>query len=124
MADSGYRKAIEDRVGRPFDEVQQQLTELFGREWDEVLVVLETAATKRGQSHAEVIEGLLARADIKPSAPTRVKRGLIRWIGKPWRERENPWDRFKGKVPPAPPRTDLSGPDDLDEWTPLRPDDD
>ena len=31
---------------------------------------------------------------------------LIRWIGKPWRERENPWDRFKDRVPPAPPRTD------------------
>ena len=123
MADDGYRRAVEQRVGRPFEQVQSQLTELFGRDWDDVLVVIETAATKRGQSHAEVIEGLLERTASKPSAPTRVKRGLIRWIGKPWRERENPWDRFKDRVPPPPPRTDALA-DDLDEWTPLRPDED
>lgn len=122
--DDAYRRSVEERVGRPFETVQQQLTELFGRDWDEVLVVLETAATKRDQSHADVIAGLLERADQKPSAQTRVKRGLIRWIGKPWRERENPWDRFKGRVPPTPPRTDRQGPEDLDEWTPLRPDED
>ncbi len=124
MADDAYRRAIEERVGRPFEKVQEQLEELFGREWDEVLVVLETAATKRGQSHAEVIAGLLERSERKPSAQQRVKRSVIRWIGKPWRERENPWDRFKGRVPPAPPRTDQRGPEDLDEWTPLRPDED
>jgi hypothetical protein len=120
--DSEYRHAVERRVGRPFEKVQEQLTELFDQEWDDVLIVIETAATKRGQTHPEVIAGLLERAEQKPSTQTRVKRGLIRWIGKPWRERENPWDRFKGRVPPAPPRTDRTDPDDLDEWTPLRPD--
>jgi hypothetical protein len=121
--DDTYRRAVEEGVGRPFDNVQQQLIDLFGQEWDEILVVLETAATKRGQTHAEVIAGLLERSERKPSAQTRVKRGIVRWIGKPWRERDNPWDRFKGKVPPAPPRIEKAGPDDLDEWTPLRPDD-
>ena len=124
MADDGYRRAIEAAVGRPFEKVQEQLTELFGQEWDDVLVVLETAATKRGQTHAEVIAGLLEKFQRKPSPQERVKRRVIRWIGKPWRERENPWERFKGKVPPAPPRTDRTGPDDLDEWTPLRSDED
>ena len=121
--DDAYRRTIEERVGRPFDKVQEQLCDLFDRDWDEVLVVLETAATKRGQSHAEVIAGLLERSERKPSAQQRVKRSVIRWIGKPWRERENPWDRFKGRVPPPPPRTKPE-PGDLDEWTPLRPDDD
>jgi hypothetical protein len=119
--DDTYRRAVEERVGRPFDKVQEQLCELFGRDWDDVLVVLETAATKRDQSHADVIAGLLERAEQKPSVQTRVKRSVIRWIGKPWRERENPWDRFKGRVPPPPPRTDTPA-SDLDEWTPLKPD--
>lgn len=121
--DDSYRRAVEERVGRPFDKVQEQLEDLFDREWDDVLVVLETAATKRGQSHAEVIAGLLEKAERKPTPQQRVKRSVIRWIGKPWRERENPWDRFKGRVPPPPPRTDQP-PSDLDEWTPLRPDED
>jgi hypothetical protein len=122
--DDSYRRAVAARVGRPFEKIQEQLIDLFGQDWDEILIVLETAATKRGQSHADVIAGLLERADRKPSTQTRVKRGVIRWIGKPWRERENPWDRFKGRVPPPPPKVDRSGPEDLDEWTPLRPDED
>ena len=121
--DSEYRRAVEERVGRPFDKVKEQLEDLFDREWDEVVIVLETAATKRGQSHAEVIAGLLEKSERKPTPQQRVKRSLIRWIGKPWRERENPWDRFKDRVPPPPPRVKREA-DDLDEWTPLRPDED
>jgi hypothetical protein len=121
--DDAYRRAVEQRTGRPFEKVQEQLCDLFGREWDEVLVVLETAATKRDQSHADVIAGLLEKRERKPSMQTRVRRSVIRWVGKPWRERENPWDRFKGRVPPPPPRVKQQ-PDDLDEWTPLKPDED
>jgi hypothetical protein len=103
--------------------VRAKLEELFDLEWDDVLVVIETSATKTGQSHEEVIAGLIERAERKPPPQTKIKRSLIRWIGKPWRERENPWDRFKDKVPPVPPRTDRAA-DDLDEWTPLRPEED
>lgn len=112
---------VERRLGRPFSEVQAQLEEMFDREWDEITVVIETSATKSNRSRVDVIVDLIERSERKPSAQTRVKRSLIRWIGKPWRERENPWDRFKDKVPPPPPRIDAK-PDDLDEWTPLRPD--
>ena len=92
-------------------------------EWDEVLVVVETSATKREMPHEEVIAELVERAERKTPAQARLKRSMIRWIGKPWRERENPWDRFKGRVPPPPPPTSGEA-SDLDEWTPLRPDDD
>ncbi|MEX2393430.1 MAG: hypothetical protein WD826_03010 [Actinomycetota bacterium] len=105
------------------DAVKAKLEELFDQEWDEVLVIIETSATKTGQTHDEVIAGLLDRAERKAKPQERVKRSLIRWIGKPWRERENPWDRFKDRVPPPPPRTE-SKQDDLDEWTPLKPDED
>ncbi|MEX0873352.1 MAG: hypothetical protein WD646_13530 [Actinomycetota bacterium] len=105
------------------DAVKAKLEELFDCEWDDVLVVIETAATKSGRTHAEVIAGLLERTEHKPTPGTKIKRGLIRWIGKPWRERENPWDRFKDRVPPPPPRTDTPA-EDLEEWTPLKPDED
>jgi hypothetical protein len=118
------QEEVERRLGRPFSDVQAQLEELFDREWDEITIVIETSSTKSGRSRVDVIADLIERSERKPSAQTRVKRGLIRWIGKPWRERENPWDRFKGRVPPPPPRTDRTDPDDLDEWTPLRPDED
>ena len=88
-----------------------------------IVVVIETSAMKSGRSHAEVVADLLERSERKPSAQTRVTRSLVRWIGKPWRERENPWDRFKGRVPPPPPRVKREA-DDLDEWTPLKPDED
>jgi hypothetical protein len=120
---SEYGRAVEQRIGRPFEQIRDQLIELFDEEWDDVLVVLETAATKSGRSHAEVIADLIERAERKPAPQTRVKRSVIRWIGKPWRERDNPWDRFKHKVPPVPPRTTQDS-DDLDEWTPLRPEED
>jgi hypothetical protein len=100
-----------------------KLEELFDAEWDDVLVIIETSATKTNRSHDEVIAGLLERSERKPPPKARIKRSVIRWIGKPWREREDPWERFKGRVPPAPPRTTQEA-GDLDEWTPLRPDED
>lgn len=116
-----FEDEVAQRVGRPFDEIRSQLEDFFDMEWDEVLVVIETAATKRDMSRADVIKDLLERSERKPSAQSRIKRSMVRWIGKPWRERENPWDRFKGRVPPVPPPTDKNT-SDLDEWTPLKPD--
>ena len=117
------QQEVERLLGRPFPHVQAQLEELFDREWDEVTIVIETASTKSGRSRVEVIADLIERSERKPAPQTRVKRSVIRWIGKPWREREDPWERFKDKVPPPPPppRTDAKA-CDLDEWTPLRPD--
>ena len=92
-------------------------------EWDEVLVVIETSASKRDATRVDVIADLIERSERKPSTQSRIKRSMIRWIGKPWRERENPWDRFKGRVPPVPSPPDTKS-SDLDEWTPLKPDDD
>jgi hypothetical protein len=110
-------------VAEPDEATRAKLEELFDAEWDDVLVIIETSATKTGRTHDEVIAGLLERAEQKATPQVRIKRSLIRWIGKPWRERENPWDRFKDRVPPPPPRTEQKL-DDLDEWTPLRPDED
>ena len=115
------RAEIEQRLGRPFEEIQAQLEEMFDREWDEIAVVVETSSMKSGRTFADVVVDLVERSERKPDVQTRVKRSVIRWIGRPWRERANPWDRFKDRVPPPPPRTDqVAG--DLDEWTPLRPD--
>ena len=121
MPDEGTQAEVTARLGRPFEQVRQQLLELFGQDWDEIEVVIETAATKRGLTRADVIVDLVGKASERPAAPARIRRSLIRWIGKPWRERENPWDRFKDRLPPVPPPT-TSDTDDLDEWTPLRPD--
>lgn len=117
------REEVEARLGRPFESVQDQLTEHFGRDWDDVIVVVETAAMKSDRSQADVIVELVERFERRPDTQTRIKRSVVRWIGKPWRERENPWDRFKDRLPSAPPPTkqDTS---DLEEWTPLRPDED
>jgi hypothetical protein len=124
VTDQGdFRSEVERKLGRTFSDVQAQLEEMFDREWDEIAVVIETRAMKTDLSHADVIVELVERFDRKPAPQQRVKRSLIRWIGKPWRERENPWDRFKDKVPPVPPRTDAK-PGDLDEWTPLKPEED
>jgi hypothetical protein len=118
-----FETEVAQRVGRPFDEVRSQLEEFFDMEWDEVLVVIETSATKRDIGRADVIKDLIERSERKPSAQTRIKRSMVRWIGKPWRERDNPWDRFKDRVPPVKPPPDAKSAD-LDEWTPLKPDDD
>ena len=118
-----YAPEVERRLGRPFDAIREHLEEHFGRDWDEIAVVIETRAMKAELSHADVVVELVERFDRKPATQQRVKRSLIRWIGKPWRERENPWERFKHKVPPTPPRTDTKA-EDLEEWTPLKPDED
>lgn len=121
MPDERTRAEVEGRLGRPFEQVKAQLLELFGRDWDEVEVVIETSASKGGRSAADVIVDLVGRAERRPGVQSRIRRRLVRWIGKPWRDRENPWDRFKDRLPPAPPRPS-QGASDLDEWTPLRPD--
>jgi hypothetical protein len=116
-----YETEVSQRLGRPFEKVREQLEDFFDREWDDVAVVIETSSTKTGRSFADVIVDLIERSERKPSTQTKIKRSLVRWIGKPWRERENPWDRFKEKLPPDPPKPKETT-DDLDEWTPLRPD--
>jgi hypothetical protein len=123
VADADYAAEVAKRLGRPFDQVQNQLEEFFDREWDDVAVVIETSSEKTGRSFADVIVDLIERSERKPSTQTRIKRSVVRWIGKPWRERENPWDRFKENLPPDPPKVKKET-DDLDEWTPLKPDDD
>jgi hypothetical protein len=117
-----FEVQVAQRTGRPFEDVRSRLEDFFDMEWDEVLVIVETAATKRDVSRAEVIADLIERTDRKPPPQTRIRRSMIRWIGKPWRERDNPWDRFKGRVPPVPIPPDTKSPD-LEEWTPLKPDD-
>lgn len=121
MGEADTPGEVARRLGRPFDEVREQLEELFGQDWDEIEIVIETAASKRGTSRADVIVDLVGKAERKPGASARIRRSVIRWIGKPWRERANPWERFAERLPPAPPRITESS-SDLDEWTPLRPD--
>jgi len=116
-----FEAEVERRLRRPFERVRTQLEDMFDEEWDEVAVVVETAATKSNRSYADVIVDLIERSERKASAQARFKRSVVRWIGKPWRERENPWDRFKDRVPPPPPKTDTKS-EDLEEWTPLKPD--
>ena len=122
MSDS-FESDVAARLGRPFEQIRTQLEDMFDEEWDEVAVVIATSAEKSGRSYAEVIVDLVQRSERKQSPQARLKRGVVRWIGKPWRERENPWDRFKDRVPPPPPPTDTTRAD-LEEWTPLKPDDD
>jgi hypothetical protein len=114
---------IERRLGRPIEAVRDRLCEMFSMEWEEVEVIIETSADKGDRSRADVIVGLVERTEAAPPVQQRVKRAAVRWIGKPWRERENPWDRFKDRLPEAPPPTgtDEGG---FEEWTPLRGEDD
>lgn len=115
MDDQELRAEVERRLSRPFQRVQEQLEELFGREWDEVEVFVATSAAKKSRSEADVIVDLVAKADDKPAVSTQMRRAVIRWIGKPWRERANPWDRHKDRIPRKPPPTDASG----EEWRPF-----
>lgn len=121
--DMAIRAEVERRLDRPFSEVQDLLVEWFGRPWDEVEVSISTSAEKRSASEADVIVHLITKAERKPPPAQAVKRRLITWIGKPWRERENPWDRFKDRIPEPPSREQLDA-DDLEEWTPLKPEED
>jgi hypothetical protein len=123
VAEDGTRAEVEQRLGRPFDKVQDQLEEYFDLPWDEVAVVIETSVEKTKRSRAEVIVDLVGRTDEKPAVHESVRRAVVRWIGKPWREREDPWQKFKDRVPemPAPPPTDA---EDLREWSPMQREED
>lgn len=123
MAEETLRAEVERRLDRPFADVQSQLTELLDLSWEEVEVVVETSADAKERSHADVIVDLVDRSERKPKVHEVVRRAAIRFIGRRWHQRENPWDRHKHRVPPTPPRTDAE-PEDLDEWTPYRPDED
>ena len=118
MAEDALRAEVSRRLDRPFEQVQRQLEELFDQEWSEVRVVVSTAADRGDRSEADVICDLVRRSEHKPSVHERVRREVIRWIGKPWRERTDPWDKHKHRVPGRPPPTDLDR-DDLEEWTPM-----
>ncbi|HVE91816.1 MAG TPA: hypothetical protein VNE62_05910 [Actinomycetota bacterium] len=123
MAD-GYDEAaaaeVEQRLGRSFEAVQRRLEDLFGSPWEDVETIIETAAGRGGRSRADVIVDLVGRTERRTPVLTQVRRSVIQWVGKPWREREDPWSRLKDRVPPPrsirPPE-----PDDLEEWKPLRP---
>lgn len=114
---------VEQRLDRPWDQVRSQLEALFGQPWDECEVFIATSATKKDRSEADVIVDLIReKADIKTPPATVVRRKVIQWIGKPWREREDPWNRFRDRVPPSnPARRVTAEPDDLDEWKPYKP---
>ena len=114
------RSEVERRLDRDFARVQKQLCEMFSMDWDEVEVLIETAATKSDRSRADVIVDLVGRSEVSPTVQSRMKRATIRWIGKPWRERENPWDRFKDRLPDKPPSTKIDE-GGFEEWTPLKP---
>lgn len=111
------RLEVESRLGRPFEQVQDQLCELFGRDWEECEIFISTSADKKSRTEVDVIVDLIAKAEAKPSSRDQIRRKVVRWVGKPWRERSNPWDRFKDRVPPAQPPKD-----DLEEWPALRMD--
>jgi hypothetical protein len=111
----GFQAAVEARLGRPFARVREQLEALFDREWEEVETFIATSAHKKGRSELDVVVDLIRKAEEKPPVVTQARRAVIRWIGKPWRERENPWERHKDRIPPKPPATDEPG----EEWRPF-----
>lgn len=111
------QEEVERRLGRPFSRVQDQLVDLFRRDWEDIEVSIATSAEKKGRSEADVICDLVAKAEERPQPSQRVRRAVISWIGKPWRERPNPWDRYKHRIPPRPPPTDTPG----EEWRPTKP---
>jgi hypothetical protein len=114
--DPEFRLAVEKRLDRPFSRVQEQLCAMFGRDWDDVESFISTSALKRSRDAVDVIEGLVAKAEDKPPVQQVVRRAVVKWIGKPWRERENPWDKYKGQVPGRPPPTSGEG----EAWEPWK----
>ncbi len=117
------RAEVERRLDRPFVDVQRQLTEYFGRPWDDVEISISTSAHKQDTSEADVIVELVRKQEVAPPIHQKVRRRMIRWIGKSWRERQNPWERYKHRIPEPPSRRERES-EDLDEWTPLRPEED
>lgn len=121
-SETELREEVEARLDRPFARVREELEELFDRDWDEVEVFIATSAHKKDRSEADVIVELVERVHETPPVSRRMRNRVIRWIGKPWRERENPWEKYKHRIP-EPPSTDLEErSDDLDEWA-WRPED-
>lgn len=111
------RQEVERRLDRPFARVQEQLEELFGREWEDIEVSIATSAMKKDRPEADIIcELITEKVEVRTPVATSVRRAVVRWIGKPWRERENPWDKYKDRVPPT------KAP--AEEWKPFRPDED
>lgn len=119
MDEQRLRDEVERRLDRSFARVQQELVELLDLEWEDIEVVVNTSADRHDRSEADVIVELIARAEQPPPVHSRIRKSVIRWIGKPWRERENPWERHKHRIP-EPPSTEEQ-PKDLEEWTPYRP---
>ena len=120
--DLELQQEVSRRLGRPWPEVRIALEKLFGRSWDECEIFISTSASKKDRSEADVIVELIGKAEEKPPARDVVKRKVVRWIGKPWRERQDPWDRFKDRVPSVEEvRKRRKRPEDLEEWTPFHP---
>lgn len=99
VEDLELQQEVSAKLKRPWLEIQAVLEDLFGREWEECAVFITTSAEKSSRTEAEVISDLVARAEHKTPLGKIVRRKVVNWIGKPWRERSDPWDRFKSRVP-------------------------
>lgn len=119
MTEPAYADEASRRLDRPFERIQEDLEELLDLPWEEVEVVIETSADKGDRSRADVVVDLVGRATVKPTFSARMRRSVVRWIGKPWRERTNPWEKHKHRLPDRPPPTEPTQ-GDLDEWSPLK----
>jgi hypothetical protein len=120
--DVELQEEVSRRLGQPWPEVRAKLERLFGRDWDECEIFISTSAAKKDRTEADVICDLVSKTEEKPPASGIVRRKVVRWIGKPWRERQDPWDRFKDRVPSVEEvRRKRRRPEDLDEWTPYHP---
>jgi hypothetical protein len=125
-----FRAEVEARTDRSFERVQEQLGDMFELEWEQIEVAIATSASKGDRSEADVVVDLIAKADAREAQPVteKARRAVIRWIGKPWRERDDPWGKYAGRVRELrdepgrtlgePPPTTGEG----EPWEPLRPD--
>lgn len=121
-SDVELQQEVSRRLGRPWPEIRKALEKLFGRSWEESEIFISTSASKKDRSEADVICELIEKAEAKPPVKDVVRRRMVRWIGKPWRERQDPWDRFRDRVPSVDEvRRKRKRRDDLDEWTPYQP---
>ena len=120
--DVALQREVSERLGRPWPEVREVLERTFGRPWAECEIFISTSADKKGRTEADVIVDLVAKATERTPMRNVVRRKVVRWVGKPWRERQDPWDRFKDRVPSV---EDMQRrrrrPGDLEEWSPYRP---
>lgn len=97
--DTALYEEVSRRLKRPWPQIQGVLEDLFGQEWEECEIFITTSAQKSKRSEVDVICGLVAKAETKTPLGKIVRRKVVQWIGKPWRERSDPWDRFKSRVP-------------------------